>query len=89
MGGEEFALILPSTDAVGAVHVAESVRAATEALVIQDLKDGTLSITISAGVACAAAGAVTTPDLLYHRADTALYAAKAAGRNRIELATDL
>ncbi|OYT90057.1 MAG: GGDEF domain-containing protein [Burkholderiales bacterium PBB3] len=89
MGGEEFALILPTTDAVGAVHVAESVRAAIEALVINNLKDGTLSVTVSAGVACAAAGAVTTPDLLYHRADTALYAAKAAGRNRIELAADL
>ena len=89
MGGEEFALILPATDAVGAVHVAESVRAAIEALVIQDLKGGTLSLTVSAGVACAAAGAVTTPDLLYHRADTALYAAKAGGRNRIELAADL
>ena len=89
MGGEEFALILPSTDAVGAVHVAESVRAAIEALVIHDLKEGTLSITVSAGVACAAAGAITTPDQLYHRADTALYAAKAAGRNRIELAADL
>ncbi len=89
MGGEEFALILPATDAVGAVHVAESVRAAVEALVIQDLKDGTLSVTVSAGVACAAAGATTTPDMLYHRADTALYAAKAAGRNRIELAADL
>jgi diguanylate cyclase (GGDEF)-like protein len=90
MGGEEFALILPATDAVGAVHVAESVRAAIEALVIDDLKSGTVSVTVSAGVACAAGGgAPTTPDLLYHRADTALYAAKAGGRNRIELAADL
>ena len=89
MGGKEFALILPATDAVGAVHVAESVRGAIEALVIQDLKDGTLSVTVSAGVACAAGGAVITPDMLYHRADTALYAAKDAGRNRIELAADL
>lgn len=89
MGGEEFALILPSTDAVGAVHVAESVRAAIEALVIQDQQSGSVSVTVSAGVACAESGAVTTPDLLYHRADTALYAAKAAGRNRIELAADL
>lgn len=89
MGGEEFALVLPATDAVGAVYVAESVRAAIEALVIHDLKDSTLSVTVSAGVACAAGGAVITPDMLYHRADTALYAAKAAGRNRIELAADL
>ncbi|MBC7618489.1 MAG: GGDEF domain-containing protein [Candidatus Saccharibacteria bacterium] len=89
MGGEEFALILPDTDAVGAVHVAESVRAAIEALVIQDLKGGTLTVTVSAGVACVAGGAAITSDMLYHRADTALYAAKAAGRNRIELAADL
>ena len=89
MGGEEFALILPTTDAVGAVHVAESVRAAIEGLAIQDLKGGSLSVTVSAGVACAAAGAAITPDQLYQRADTALYAAKAAGRNRIELAADL
>ncbi len=89
MGGEEFALILPATDAVGAVHVAESVRAATEALVIHDLKEGALSVTLSAGVACAVGGSVITPDQLYHRADTVLYAAKAAGRNRIELAADL
>lgn len=90
MGGEEFALILPATDAVGAVHVAESVRAAIEALTIDDMKNGNVSITVSAGVACAAGGGpLTTPDLLYHRADTALYAAKSAGRNRIELAADL
>ena len=89
MGGEEFALILPATDAVGAVHVAESVRAAIEELTISDLKGGKVSITLSAGVACASGRGVVTPDQLYHHADTALYAAKAAGRNRIELATDL
>ena len=90
MGGEEFALILPGTDAVGAVHVAESVRAAVQAMVVVDLKGGSIKVTVSAGVACSAANsAPTTPDLLYHRADTALYAAKEAGRNRIELAADL
>ena len=89
MGGEEFALVLPATDAAGAMHVAESVRAAIEALVINDLNHATLSITVSAGVACATSGAVTTPDQLYHLADTALYAAKALGRNRIQLATGL
>ncbi|OYU45443.1 MAG: GGDEF domain-containing protein [Burkholderiales bacterium PBB4] len=90
MGGEEFAVILPGTDTVGAVHVAEAVRAAVEALVVSDMKGGSISITVSAGVACALGGSTpTTPDQLYHRADTALYAAKEAGRNRIELAPDL
>ena len=82
-------LRLRAADAESAVCVAESVRAAIEALVIHDLKDSTLSVTVSAGVACAAGGAVITPDMLYHRADTALYAAKDGGRNRIELAADL
>ncbi len=87
MGGEEFALILPATDAVGAMRVAESVRAAIQALTVSDLKNGSLSITLSAGVACAAGSLAATPDQLYHQADIALYAAKAGGRNRIELAT--
>ena len=89
MGGEEFALILPSTDVIGSVHVAESVLAAIEALTISDLKGGKVFVTLSAGVACASGSGVISPDQLYHHADTALYAAKAAGRNRIELATDL
>jgi diguanylate cyclase (GGDEF)-like protein len=64
------------------------VRAAVEKLVIPDLKKWALSVTVSVGMDCAADGAVSTPDQLYHRADTALYAVKAAGRNRIVLASD-
>jgi diguanylate cyclase (GGDEF)-like protein len=89
MGGEEFALILPSTDVMGAVHVAESLRAAIEALAVSDLAAGIVYVTLSAGAACAPSGSTLTGDQLYQLADAALYRAKAAGRNRVEVATEL
>ena len=87
-GGEELAIILPSTDAPGAVEVAEKVRAA-----IEDLKftpsqpEAGTSATASIGVATALArfgGTTRMPESLLLAADTALYKAKREGRNRIE-----
>ena len=71
-GGEEFLMVLPGTEREGALAVAERVRAATEA-------GG--QVTISIGVATYQRG----EDIkgLLHRADEALYQAKAAGRNRV------
>ena len=83
IGGEEFAVLLPSTDLARAAVVAERLRAtvASEAVSF----DGhTIRCTISAGIAAfdvEEAGA--SVDLLLKRADQALYAAKRAGRNRV------
>lgn len=71
-GGEEFVVILPQTMLPGACIFAERLRGAVAA---------ELPITISGGVAMAAAG--DTPQTLLARADAALYGAKAAGRNII------
>jgi diguanylate cyclase (GGDEF)-like protein len=80
---EEFAVVLPRTDALGAVNIAEKLRAATQS---QDIRtrDGTrLAVTVSIGVAALdAGGAATTHEAMYQRADEALYAAKRGGRNR-------
>ncbi len=87
-GGEEFLVILPSTDEAAAMSVAEKLRAAIEQLVVR-FDTATLSLTASFGVAVAAPTAFEPEavEALVRHADGAMYAAKAAGRNRVALAT--
>ena len=75
VGGEEFAWILPESDARGAYWVAERARSAISETPFR----GVGHITISAGV-CEIDDAAD-PDELFRRADAALYSAKAKGRN--------
>lgn len=83
-GGEEFVLLLPGTDAEGAVQLAERVRVAVERRTILAPDARPLSVTASFGVAA-------FPDAsdareLVAAADAALYEAKRAGKNRVETA---
>lgn len=87
-GGEEFLAVLPETDLAGARAMAERLRQAIEAMRVEH-EGKQLSITASLGVADALPG--HDPDArdaerLVARADEALYRAKAAGRNRVEVA---
>ncbi len=82
-GGEEFLVIMPGSAAADARSVAERLRAAIGDHLF-DLREGAVGVTVSIGAAWAFPG--TSPDLLVERADAALYRAKAAGRNRLELA---
>lgn len=86
LGGEELALLLPQTDAVGAAEVAERCRRAIEAAVIRT-PAGSVRVTASFGVAVYRARSQAS-DRLFERADRALYAAKHGGRNRVEVAAD-
>ena len=78
-GGEEFLLVLPVSNENDALAIAGTLRAAVE----QAHPTG-LPVTCSFGVATLRGGDVTLASLM-KEADTALYAAKRGGRNRVEL----
>ncbi len=83
LGGEEFGVILPETDTEEGTTVAERIRAAVRS---RNLKTdrGDIHVTVSIGVSAAHAGDAGIEALL-HRADSAMYRAKANGRNRVEV----
>ena len=82
-GGEEFVLVLPETDAAGALHVARSVCDQVQALGIEHIvSDVSPHVTMSVGVATVIPTAEHTVDFLVQIADEALYKAKQQGRNR-------
>lgn len=83
-GGEEFLLVLPACDVAGATEVAERLRAAVAAFAFSAGTGEPLQFTVSIGLA-AARTSDTAFDQVVQRADSALYRAKAGGRNRVEL----
>lgn len=78
-GGDEFRLLLPSTDLTGAVLVAERIRLAVARLQVSS-PDGLAQLSVSAGV-CTCLPGDESLDAVVRRADAELYRAKAAGRN--------
>jgi diguanylate cyclase (GGDEF)-like protein/PAS domain S-box-containing protein len=83
-GGEEFLVIMPMTDEAGALSAAQRLITALSATEITvDPGGAIIRFTVSIGVAMSSKGDATE---LIHRADRAMYAAKAAGRNRVILA---
>jgi len=81
IGGEEFGVLLPQTDLSQALRVAEHLRRSIEQLSI-DVGGRSLQITASIGVAHSPDGHVDL-QTLQQRADSAMYQAKAAGRNSV------
>lgn len=80
-GGDEFAVLMPETNREQACEVMDRVCMVLAAQPV-DFGGVPFAITISSGVACLASGEESMDSLL-KRADQALYAAKAAGRNRV------
>jgi diguanylate cyclase (GGDEF)-like protein len=81
LGGEEFACLLPASDADGAHVMAERIRTDLETRAIA-LPDGR-SVSITASLGSAAYPQEKTADALLRAADIALYRAKAEGKNRV------
>lgn len=82
IGGEEFAILLPDTNRLGAAVLAERIRSAIERERVI-LAERVVPITISIGVASFATELVESVDQLLSIADQRLYLAKKNGRNRI------
>ena len=84
-GGEEFLLVLPECDEAGAKVLAERLRASIAAETVT-IAEGAVPLTCSMGIATHEIA--QDVEALLGAADAALYRAKKAGRNRVELATE-
>jgi two-component system cell cycle response regulator len=80
-GGEEFVVLLPHTELEGTSALAERLRVSVASEEISISPDRSLAVTLSLGCA---SGVGEDPEALVRRADDCLYAAKRAGRNRVE-----
>ncbi len=80
-GGEEFLILLSNTNKQGAMRLAERIRAAVESNELI-YGDHSIPVTVSLGVACYSKD--DNSESLFEKADSALYAAKASGRNCVK-----
>jgi diguanylate cyclase (GGDEF)-like protein len=85
-GGEEFVLLLPGTDLAGAARVANRIRGTRAERVVLSPEGEPIRVTASFGVA--AFPDVRTAEALLSAADSALYQAKRAGKNRVAAAEE-
>ena len=83
-GGEEFIVLLPGTDAVGARHLAEALRRSAEQAELAALDGRPIRFTISIGLHALDLAGGNERDDMIAAADRALYLAKQNGRNRVE-----
>lgn len=81
-GGEEFSVILPETNHLNALILAERIRNEVASLIISLPNVRTITVTISVGIAAFPQNAQSDHELIA-AADKALYQAKDAGRNRV------
>src|SRR5690606_34094543 len=83
-GGEEFVIVSPATSEEAAAEMAEQVHASIERTAIpHEFSNVSPVVTVSIGVAGGSLEEVEDFATLLHRADSALYAAKNGGRNRV------
>ncbi|MCL6439922.1 MAG: GGDEF domain-containing protein [Thermoleophilum sp.] len=80
LGGEEFVILLPGVDEEAGAGIAERLRTAVARQAIEGL-----AVTMSFGVAATVPDEVFDFDRLFRAADGALYRAKRAGRDRVEV----
>lgn len=84
-GGEEFAVLVLDATTEAVARLAEQIRSMIEGMNVP-AGQGAVQVTASLGAAVATPADAAKPDQLVRRADESLYAAKAAGRNRVIVA---
>jgi diguanylate cyclase (GGDEF)-like protein len=82
-GGEEFTVLLPNTNTKGGLAIAEQIRKNVEAMKLSRDNGEITRLTISIGVNTRDPIQVCSIDQFISKADTALYEAKNAGRNKV------
>jgi diguanylate cyclase len=85
IGGEEFAIILPSCASAFGETVAERIRRRVERMPVAVGAGQQIAVSVSVGGAFAPQWVRSTPALWVERADQQLYRAKAMGRNLVQL----
>lgn len=81
-GGEEFIIVFPKCDAAHAFAIADRVR---RSISIQPVRTNWDAVTVTASIGIAEARPLMDSDAVIREADNALFRAKQAGRNRVEL----
>jgi diguanylate cyclase (GGDEF)-like protein len=82
-GGEEFVVLLPNTDLLGAIAIAERIRLNIGDAVILCADGEETGVTVSIGVKTQAPDQNSSRDCFIEEADKALYRAKESGRNQV------
>jgi diguanylate cyclase (GGDEF)-like protein len=82
-GGEEFVVLLPNTDATGALNIAEQIRLNISEVIIPCADGAETKVTISIGANTIIPEVNSSCDNFVSEADKALYRAKETGRNRV------
>ena len=85
-GGEEFLILLPDTDQAGGIEIANRLRLAVGALQLPNI---CIDTTLTVSIGLAQHQLENSLEETIKRADLALYAAKATGRNRVFQASEL
>ena len=84
-GGEEFVILLPSTDTRGAFKIAETLRTIVQSQNLKINSDKYIKFTISSGVSSINNSEDNHISEVLNRADKALYKAKESGKNKTEI----
>jgi two-component system, cell cycle response regulator len=83
MGGEEFAVIMPETELIAAIHIADRLRKRIESTPVDGASDVSIPVTVSIGAAVTLPETEEELSAIFKRADAALYEAKKTGRNKV------